>query len=78
MMCVFEGYVGVLGPHHKHTIIALQNLIDIMKLNGETDTAEKLMRELLELKKSFPEPNKIEILKLEASLSSIVRENQKY
>ena len=78
MMCVFEGYAGVLGPHHNHTIIALQNLIDVMKLNGETDTAEKLMRELIDLKKSLPDANKIEILKLEASLSSILRENQKY
>ena len=47
MISVFEGYKHLLGPVHKHTLIALQNLADIYKRNEEHDIAVKIYKELL-------------------------------
>ena len=53
MIAVFEGYCHMLGAQHNHTLISLQNLADVYRLNDEVDTSAKLLKELVDLKESM-------------------------
>lgn len=78
MIAVFEGYCHMLGAQHKHTLIALQNLADIYRLNNEGDTSAKLLEELVELKENMDDKNAVDIIHAKNKLASAYREIGQY
>jgi len=74
MIAVFEGYCQMLGPQHAHTLVALQNLADIYRLNNEVDTSVKLLEELVELKEYMEEKNPWDLVNSKSKLASAYRD----
>lgn len=63
---------------HKHTLIALQNLANVYRINNELDTAVKLLKELAEFKESEENPSQIDIINVKNDLVGALRELGKY
>lgn len=78
MIAVFEGYCQMLGAQHDHTLIALQNLADIYRLNQEGDTSAKLLEELVLLKEHMEKKNPVDIISAKNKLASAYRDLGQY
>lgn len=78
MIAVFEGYCHMLGAQHNHTLISLQNLADVYRLNDEVDTSAKLLEELVELKESMHDVNTVDVISAKSKLAAAYRELNKH